>query len=379
MPNHVIIGTGAAGLNCAKAIRSRDKSASITLIGREEQYPYDRPGLSALVGSGAGFDSIIMEKPEFYQENGLELLYGTAAVEVDPIGKTIQLSTGEALSYDKLCLATGATPFNPYTQDVYTLRTYEDATAILKNLKGKPVFIVGGGILGLEAAMALTKQGCKVSIADRGPYLLPLQADAYTGEKIKARLESLGISVYLGTSVKTLLKDSVILEDGHQVPCKALLVSIGVRSETSLAKAIGLAMNRGIIINEKCETSQRDIYACGDCAEFNGIAGGQWAIAVEQGETAGAQMAGESAALYQPELPMMVFNAPGLNLFSGGQLSGEDLEHAILEKPGAYAHLTFRDGRVCGTLLLGASQAQGKAIALLNTHALKAQALTLLD
>lgn len=382
--HYLIIGTGVAGLNCAKAIRERDRTAVITMVGTEEKYPYNRPGLSAFVAGEEKYNTLILEKPDYYDKHHIQVKCGVSAVAIDKENKAVTLSSGETLNYDKLCIASGAVAFNPYQPQegkipVYSLRTLKDAETIIAALHGKNVFIVGGGILGLEAAMALKKQDCQVSVADVCDTPLCLQADAFAGALLKDDLSQAGFAVYMHNTVQTLETNGVTLKDGSFVACDAVLAAIGVRSDTALARAAGIEVNRGIVVNEHGETSEKDIYACGDCAEFQGQPGGQWQIAVLQGAAAGAAMAGDPHAAYVPDVPALIFHGPSLSLFSAGVVTGE-LESVSRKSPDgrAYRFLAFKDGRLCGAVLVGALAQSAKALDLIKAGAAMKEAVSLL-
>lgn len=382
---YVIIGTGVAGLNCAKAIRQRDHTASIKLIGAEEQYPYNRPGLSALIAGKVKMPMLMLEKSDYYQTHQLEIITGTKVLGIDADSKTLSLSNGAALPYDKLCIASGADAFNPYPQTedslpVYCLRSYEDAQKVITTLQGKNVFIVGAGILGLEAVMALKKQGCTVSVADVCATPLCLQADAHAGAILKADLENAGVHVYMCNTVQTRVKDGVILKDGTKVACDALLVSIGVRSSTALAKAVGLEVNRGILVNAYGETSKDDIYACGDCAEFEGCSGGLWQIAILQGKATGAAMTGDRSAPYVPDVPALMFRGPSVNVMSLGTVTGElDTLCRKSADNKDYRMLAFRDGKLCGALFINAAVKSAAVLELIRSGIGMQEAMALLQ
>lgn len=380
----LIVGLGAAALSCAKAIRQRDHTCRITLVGEEEAYPYNRPALSDVVADGLSFAAIALEAAEYYQQAGMTLLYGRRITAIDPEAKQAVLDDGQTLAYDSLCLATGASPFNPVKAvpggvTVQTLRTYADARQLMALPEGCPVLVVGGGILGIEAAVALNDRGHRVTLVELAERILSLQADERGSRAVQEGLEKAGITVYPGKTVAQVDAAGAVLTDGSHVDTAHILVSIGVRSNLSLAKALALQTGRGIQVNERMETSLPDIYACGDCAEFQGRVPGLWNVAMAQGEVAGAVMAGEERA-YQPPIAALAFDECGVQLFSAGQVNLAEGSRLVMDDPLAkkYRLLLFQQGKLCGTLFLGETKGAAQAMTLLEKGASMKEAAALL-
>jgi len=380
----VIIGTGAAAVSCAKAIRERDNTCSITLIGKEEVYPYNRPALSDVVAGHTSFHETFMENPEYYLSNGFHMRIGETVEHIDTVNKNVTLTGGESLPYDALCLATGAYPFNPVKAEegsipVQTLRTWEDAMRLSNLPSGSRVAVVGGGILGVEAAVALSERGHKVSLVELAERILALQGDERASQALTEALEKHGISVVTGKTVTRVLGDGVVLTDESVLNADHLLVSIGVRSNTELASSIGLRLGRGIEVDEHMLTSHPDIYACGDCAQFNGRVAGLWNAAIAQGEIAGANMAGDEQS-YQPPVSSLAFNEVGLSLFSAGSVNQPNASRLVWDdrQNNIYRLLVFDNGRLCGTLFMGNTQGAAEAIRLLEQGASVKEAVGLI-
>lgn len=380
----VIIGTGAAALNCAKAIRLRDRTASITMLGKEDVFPYNRPSLSDVVAGQVAFHETFLESASYYQQNNINLRCGETVTHIDPVLRTVYLTDGSALPYDKLCLATGAYPFNPVKAEpdaipVQTLRTYEDAHKLCQLSANSRIVVVGGGILGIEAAIALNQKGFRVTLVELADRILALQGDAKASQALTGTLQRSGITVMTGRTVAVVQKNGVTLTDDSFHEADHVLVSIGVRSNIELAKELGLNIGRGIIVNESMRTSIDDIYACGDCAEFNGRVAGLWNAAVAQGEVAGANMAGDEI-LYHPPVSSLAFNELGLNLFSAGMVNQPNSACMVWEdiQNKNYRLLVFDKGRLCGTLFMGNTQGAAIAIQLLDQGASPSQARSLL-
>ncbi len=380
----VLIGGGAASLEAGKAIRARNATAAITMICGEGVVPYNRPGLSDVVGDGLSFINLMLEEYPWYAAQSIRLITDAKAVKADAQEKTVTLSDGRILSYDKLLLATGANPFNPVKKDadavpVYTLRTFIDADDIVEQAAGKRVIVLGGGILGLEAAVALRERNSKVTVIQLEDRLLPLQTDAEVSGRLERALDKQGIAVRTGVSIDRVTREGAVLTDGSQVEAEFVLVSIGVRAETALAREAGIQVNRGIVVDEQMKTSVPDIFAAGDCAEFEGKAPGQWNVATLQGQTAGAVMAGEESVKYTAPVPALAFETRGFKLFEVGTIHGDYLTEAIVRTAaGAYRKLVLKEGRLTGVLMEGDVSGSGKAIRLIEKGARLDEAVSLI-
>lgn len=380
----VVVGGGVAGLEAVKAIRRCNHTAKITLVCGEGMIPYNRPALSDVVGDGYSFEAIALEEYGYYQKNDIQLVCDGRVESVDAQERVVRLSGGRTLGYDRLLLATGANPFNPIKAapegvPVVALRSYWDAMEIVEKAPGKRVIVVGGGILGLEAAVALRERGCQVTVVELGETILSIQADAEVSGRLKGDLEKLGIGILTGRSVQEVTAGGAALTDGSFLPAELVLVSIGVRSEVTLARQLGLAVNRGIVVDEHMQTSQPDIYAAGDCAEFQGRVAGLWPAASAQGQVAGANMAGDDQA-YAPMAPATAFEARGISLFAAGSVGGGKLTTVVWsdERTGGYLKLAFRDKRLVGVLSYARPVHSGRAVALVERGAELKEAVSLL-
>ncbi len=380
----LIIGGGLAGLAAAKAIRQRNKTAGITIVGGESHLPYNRPALCDVVADGLSLENLFLEDACYYAENDITLRLGAQAAAVDAAAKTVALAGGESLPYTKLLLATGALPFNPVRSEegavpVLSLRYYEDAEKLARTKPGSRVVLVGGGILGLEAAEALRQRNCHVTVVELAERILPLQTDETVSLMLREKLEKLGITLITGASVVSAEAGGVTLADGSTLPADLVLASLGVRSETTLAGQLGLELGRGIVVDEFMRTSVPDIFAAGDCAEFGGKVQAMAGAASGMGATAGAAMAGDTSAPYKPFVPATFFEVPGFSLFSVGAVTGDAPESILYqnEQTGAYRKLLFKGGALSGALYVGGNPG-AKAVQALAAGAPPAQAMELL-
>lgn len=380
----VLVGGGVAALEAAKAIRKRNKTASITMLIEENHLPYNRPALSDVVADDISFHNLLLEEAEFYKEMEISMQLGVKAEALHCEDKTVSLANGTKIPYTKLLLATGSNPFNPIKRDVdsiplHVLRTYEDAQALVKNAKGKRIVLVGGGILGLEQAVALRERGCHITIVEFSSRILPLQADEEASCRLTKRLESLGMHVITGNSVVSAGPHGVTLNDGKELAADIVLASMGIRSEVTLAKGCGLTISKGIVVNDYMHTSSPDIWAAGDCAEFNGRVMAMVGSASAMGAVAGASMAGEEDGAYHPFTPATAFECPGFSMFSVGVVFDGASETITYENQYSknYKRLFLNKNQLTGALFVG-DNAGAKAVKAVETNAKLEDALSLL-
>ncbi len=374
--NIVIIGGGVAGLEAARSVRERNSLAAIAVICGEGRPPYNRPALSDVVADGYSFAAIELEDADFYGKNRITLIMDARAERVDTAAHTVHLSDGRELRYDKLCLATGASAFNPVKEEAGSvpctvLRTYDDALRVMEYASGgNRAVIVGGGILGIEAAAALRERGCRVTVLELSGGLLSLQADEETSEHIRSALESAGIHVITGLSVASVDASGAQLTDGSRIDADFILASAGIRSDTRLARDMGLLTNRGVAVDEWMRTSMENVFAAGDCAQVNGKVAGLWSAAAAQGQAAGASMAGDDSAPYMEAVPATSFEGLGVKLFSAGRVRGKSLSVMSFKEPyGSYKKLFFEKGALCGAVFFGDAGKSAGAISLIRQGA----------
>lgn len=380
----VLVGGGVACLEAAKAIRERNRTASIAIVCGEEALPYNRAGLTDVVGDGVSFVNLLLEEQTWYEAQKVDLLSGATVERLDRAAKRLYLSDGRELEYDRVLLATGAQPFNPVKSDadavpVATLRTFEDAGKVVARASGKRVIVLGGGILGLEAAVALRERDAKVTVVQLEGRILPLQTDDEAAKRLTEAFHRQQIEVRTGVSLARVTSTGAILTDGTSLEADFVLVSVGVRADTRLAREAGVPVNRGIVVDDRMRTGAADVFAAGDCAEFEGKAPGQWSVAVSQGETAGAAMAGDEEKQYAPPVPAVAFETGGLKLFSAGTLQGEHLTEVVASTAeGAYRKLVFKEGKLIGALMLGDVSGSGMTIRLIEKGARLREAIELI-
>ncbi len=378
----IVVGGGVAGLAAAEAARKNDELAEITLICGESVPPYNRTQLSHIFHENKTLDKLLLKPLHWFSDNKIQLKMGELVKEILPEKKQLVTLTGSIYTYDVLILATGAINYLPpivkdHGPRVATLRNIEDATEIrLACLGANRVIVVGGGLLGLEAAFSLKQYGNKVSVVELAPTLLPKQTNEKTSLQIQNAVIQSGIDLFLGESVTAIDESdssiTVTLASGKKLTSDLVLFSIGIRANTLLAKNIGLATNKGIIVNDFMQTSDPNIFACGDCAEASGVIYGLWAIAQKQGTVAGTNAVGGQNK-FVPWIPRTVFNSFGINLFSIGEIISmpkDNEQIVILEEnsESSFGQLYLRNGKAVGALLFNTTKLVGKVTKLVENN-----------
>ncbi len=310
----VIIGAHAAGVDAASAARKTDRTAEITLITKQRQAGYSPCGIPFVLGRHIpSFDKLIVFPQSYFQMMKLNLMLETTATNIDTKAKTVEIQdktgTQKTLEYDSLILTTGSYPFVPpikgrEKQGVYVLKTIEDGKKIDQAIENsKSAVVVGAGLIGLETAVAFVERGLKTTVVELLPQVLPAMLDADMAKIIQNMLEEKGMRIITGHAVDEILgeeKVTGVSVAGEQIPCDMVVVATGVRANTELAKNAGITIGetRGIKTNMRMETSAKDVYAAGDCAESVHLVTGRPTLsqlgttAVRQAKVAGTNAAG---------------------------------------------------------------------------------------
>jgi 3-phenylpropionate/trans-cinnamate dioxygenase ferredoxin reductase subunit len=303
MSGIVIVGAGEAGTRAAFTLRETGYDGDIRLIGAETHLPYERPPLSKPSNGDVTMKAIC--SGEALLNAGITYLPGAEVTQLDVAGQSLTLSDGQLLGYNKLLLATGARPRKLSCLGAgraLDFRTYDDAKTILDTINAsRSVAIIGGGLIGMELAAMLRGKGLIVSVIEAAPKPLGRAVPLRFAAKMHTRHSEEGVNFYLGVGVSEILGDIVLLTNGAEVPADVVVAAIGVQPEISLAEKAGLATENGILTNPFLQTSDRHIFAAGDCAAVEQYGGGHarfesWRNARSQAETAARNMAGASEA-----------------------------------------------------------------------------------
>ncbi len=307
MSHFIIVGAGECGARAAFALRERGFAGEITLIGAESTAPYERPPLSK--GFAETADPKFIATSERYADSGIHLLLGTTVLNIDPAARTVGLSDGSRLNYEKLLLATGATARSfpglaGNTARIRSLRTHTDVIALRETLRpGRRIAVIGGGFIGLELAATARNLGVEVTLIEGLPRILMRGVPEDIAKVIAERHRAEGVDIRCGRAIVSIEEDQeavhILLADGETITADFAVVGIGALPNIALAEAAGLAVENGIAVNERLETSASDVYAAGDCCSFPlALYGGRrvrlesWRNAQEQGTLAAANMLG---------------------------------------------------------------------------------------
>jgi nitrite reductase (NADH) large subunit len=360
----VIAGAGIAGVSAAEAIRKMNTNTRVILISKEPGLPYFRINLTRYLAGEVHARDLLLHPREWYQEQGIEIFPGTKIKNIQPGNKFITLESGDEIKYDRLILTAGAHPFFPPIdgvdrKNVTALRTQADADFILSAARSGKIFVcIGGGILGLETAGAIARLGVQVTVLEAMKWLMPRQLNRNAASVFEKKVKRLGISLKTNVKTRAITGDGaaagVMLEDGTLIPADVVVISAGVRSNVDLARAAGLNVNQGIVVDDRMQTSDPDVFAAGDAAEHRGILYGTWTPAQLQGSIAGMSAVNSTAAF--PGVPRAnTLKVLGIDLYSIGLISPENPDDRVVEEEIGenYFCFVFRKNTLAGAILLG--------------------------
>ena len=382
--SYLILGGGIAAVSAAEAIRSRDETGSITMLSAENYLPINRPMLTKdLQTIAKDPDSIQVHTRQWYEERKIDLKLGVRALTLNAEAKTVTASDGETYIYDKLIYATGAECFVPPFEGhdkpgVITIRHLWDSQKLQTYLKtAKNAVVIGGGVLGLEAASELMRSGVRVTVLEATPQIIGRQVDAGSAARLKASMESLGVACYEGVSIAAIEGDGQVsgvrLADGRVFLADFVVVSCGNRGNVQVAKEAGITVDRSIVVNQRMETSAIDVYACGDCCQFDGVNFQLWQEASNQGRVAGANAAGE-AVTYANQLLGLSLEGFGTALFAMGDPGKKpDVPYKMVETVDGVRNRAekywFFGERLEGAVIIGAPEKTAEVSQAVSTHA----------
>lgn len=358
---YVIIGNGIAGLSAAKEIRNIDKEGKITIISSEEFLTYYRVKLSHYISKTFEDSDLLVHNEEWYHKNNIEVILQKIVEIVDVENKQIKLDDSKIVEYDKLLLANGSRPFVPpiggkFKNGVFALRTLRDLRHVKKYLSlCQNVTVIGGGLLGLEAAWAIKELGKKVNVVEFFPYLLPRQLDKELADIVSQKLKDNGLNLYFDTAAEEILgeirAEGLRFKDGREIKTDAILFSAGIRPNLDLIRDTSIESDKGVKVDQFLRTNIKDVYAAGDIAETNGMVLGLWTAANEQGKIAGANMAGVTKEYKLPE-PFTTLSIGNISLFSVGNI--KDYTNILkYDEDDNHFRLFVTDNRLTGAILLG--------------------------
>ena len=373
---YVIIGNSTAGIAAVESIRKLDQAGSITILSDEAFPTYGRPLISYFLLGKTDAAHMNYRPADFYRKNNIRTMFSVRAEHIDAAKKQVLLQGGKKVKYDKLLVATGSRPFVPPMEgldknEYFTFMTYADALALEKQLAPeKKVLIVGAGLIGLKCLEGIADRVGKVTVVDMAPHILPSILDDYGASIIQKQLEKHGAEFYLSDSVASFEKGVAHLKSGATVPFDILVVAAGVRPNVELVKEAGGKVGRGILTDDRQETSLKDVYAAGDCTESYDITCGQSRIlallpnAQFQGSCAGTNMAGGEAH-FTNAVPMNAIGFFGSHVLTAGSYFGDTYE----EKEGeTYKKLFFDGDKLNGFILIDLPERAGIYTSLLRNQ-----------
>ena len=359
---YVLIGGSAAAIGCIEGVRSVDKTGEIILITGETEWNYSRPLISYLLEGKTTRDKMWCRPDSFFTRNGVTVKAGVLATALDAGDRTVRLSTGERLAYDRLLAATGSRPIVPpipgleTVERTFCFQTLSDASALAEALRPESrVLILGAGLTGVKCAEGIRGLCAQIAIADLAPRVLPAVLDDTAAAMVQARMEEKGVRFYLNDSAAAFRGNTARLQSGTELEFDVLVTAVGVRPNTQLVADAGGAVDRGILVDGRCATTLPDVYAAGDCAQgYDAVSGEKrmlplWPNAVLQGETAGINMAGGRAD-YTQGIALNASGVFGLHMVTAGSYEGESF---TVQRDGSYKRLVTADGVLKGVIMVG--------------------------
>ncbi|MEW6638784.1 MAG: FAD-dependent oxidoreductase, partial [Actinomycetota bacterium] len=362
----VVVGNGNAGAALVDGLLAKDADGvEITLYGDEEVGTYDRVRLSEYMAGAVDLEGLGMRPDAWYEERNVRFRRGVRVEEVDTKGRRVMGADGEWVPYDRLIFATGASASVPPIEGrdkegVFVFRTVRDVEEMLEAAPEKSV-VIGGGLLGLEAAYGLATRGSGVTVLHRSGHLMSQQLDPAAGRMLGRQIEKLGIDFRLNAHTEEIMgKDrvqGVMLRSGEYLPAEMVVICTGIRPNRGLAGRAGVRANRGILVNEHMETSVENVYAVGECTEYEGQLIGLVAPAMEQVRVVVDTILGKRERVYRGHGAATTLKVAGVDLVSAGDAYGreEDCEAIVSSNPlkGVYRKAVVKDGHVTGAILLG--------------------------
>lgn len=359
---YLIVGNGITGLAAAREIRKNDETGSITMVSSEPYLTYYRVKLTEYLSKDFQDEELLVNKEKWYEDKNINVIVNKIVEEIDTEGNKIKIDDGSEIQYNKLLLAMGSRPFIPpiagkYKNGVLALRTLKDLRYIQNYFSNcQTITIIGGGLLGLEAAYSVKKLNKKVNIIQSSPYLLNRQLDEEISRKLEKKLREAGFNLYLNSQAEEILGEErangIKLNGDRIVSTDAVLVSSGVRSNLDLVRDTKIEHDRGVKVDKYLKTNIDNIYAAGDVAEVEGVVLGLWSAGNEQGKIAGQNMTGGTKEYTSPK-PYTNLQIGDISLFSAGDVKNFDKVYEYKEGSEIHHKLFTTDGKITGAILFG--------------------------
>jgi nitrite reductase (NADH) large subunit len=362
----VIVGNGMAAARLVDELAKTSLGRyAIAVIGAEPRLAYNRVLLSSVLAGEIASHDIELKPASWWRDRGVTLKYNSLVTEIDVGRRELKIAGDESIEFSRLVLATGSSPLRLNLPGVdlagvHTFRDSRDVDLLLAlAMRTRPVVVVGGGLLGLEAAYGLAKAGAPVTLLHLMDRLMERQLDPPAADLLKTLVERKGVEVLLKADTARICGSSrvegVELADGRKIDADAVVFAAGIRPNTVLAQQAGIAVNRGIMVDDVLQTSVPDIYALGECAEHRGVCYGLVEPAYEQARVLARHLAGRTAS-YPGSVVATNLKVSGVSVFSAGDFLGTDGSEAIMLsdiRRGTYKKLVIADGRLVGAVLVG--------------------------
>lgn len=368
----VVVGNGMAGIRTVEELLKLDRTRyDITVFGAEPEVNYDRTMISSVLTGQKSEDDLVLNGRVWYDANKIVLHSGDPVLSIDPVQRTVTSVSGVKAPYDRLLLATGSNPLIPSIpgldlDGVCAFRDLSDVATMLAAAATKHrAVVIGGGILGLEAAWGLRQLGMDVAVVHLMPALMERHVDQAIGQLLQDDLAGIGIDFFTGSKVEELLGGDydrvsqvagVLLADGRRIPADLVVLAIGIQPSIELARAAGLDVNHGIVVHDNLATSDPDIFAVGECAEHRGVCVGMVTPIWDMARTCAHHLAGGETMAYAAQVTEARLNIPRVNVYSAGAVSASEHEKEIVLRDSirnVYRKLVLRDGRVVGVVMYG--------------------------
>jgi nitrite reductase (NADH) large subunit len=363
----VVVGNGMAGIRTVEELlKIAPELYEITVFGAEPYGNYNRIMLSPVLAGEKTIDEIMLNDEQWYSDNGITLHKGKVITEIDRVANKVRTADGLEAGYDRLLIATGSMPFiipvpGHDLSGVVGFRDINDVGAMLESAdKYKDAVVIGGGLLGLEAANGLMQQGMNVTVLHLRDTLMERQLDSVAGKMLRKSLEERGLNILMCASTKEIMGDSrvtaVELEDGRKIPADLVVMAVGIRPNFTLAQQAGIHCERGIVVNDTMQTFDPRVYAVGECVQHRGQTYGLVAPLFEMGKVCANHLAQHGISRYEGSVTSTKLKVTGIDLFSAGDFIGdEDSEELVFQDAarGVYRKLVVKDNRIQGAVMYG--------------------------
>ncbi|MCM3675488.1 nitrite reductase large subunit NirB [Peribacillus simplex] len=379
----VLIGNGMAGVRCIEEIlKIQPERFEVTVIGSEPHPNYDRIQLSNVLQGATTIDDITINDWNWYKENNITLFSGETVTNIDTTKQIIYSDANREVEYDQLILATGSIPFilpikGADKKGVTAFRNIEDCEKMIEYSKNnKKAAVIGGGLLGLEAARGLLNLGMQVDVIHLSEYLMERQLDPTAGKMLQRELESQGMNFHLGKQTQEVLGEIDVnglrFSDGEEINADLVVMAVGIKPNVQMAQNCGIPVNRGIIVDDYMETRIPNIYAVGECAEHREMVYGLVAPLYEQGKVLAKRICGLEGKSYEGSVLSTKLKVSGVDVFSAGEIFEDEKAKSIKEFNewnGTYKKVMIRNGKISGAVLFGDTKESNTLLSMINKNA----------